>query len=198
MFSTFLYSLGKLSFFVILKIFCGFRAGGQGNIPRSGGFIIASNHRSNLDPIILGVGSSRVINFMAKEDLFKNIFFGSLLSWVGAFPIKRYSGDIAAIREAIQRLKKGRGLVIFPQGTRQQRLEIDVQPGIGLFATRAKVPVVPAFIAGSEKALPVGAKYFRPANIRVTFGKPLYFDNQKTYPEIAHEVMAEINKLSTS
>jgi len=195
LFNRFLYNIGKISFLIIFKVFCGFQATGIDNIPKVGGFIVASNHHSNLDPIILGVGSPRIINFMAKEDLFRNRFFGWLLSQVGAFPIKRNSGDVGAIKEAIKRLRIGFGLVIFPQGTRKQRREIDVQPGIGLLASRGKVTVVPAFITGSGAALPVGAKWVRPTKISVVYGSPLNFGEEKTYPEIAHEVMLKINEL---
>lgn len=194
--NIFLYKLGRLLFKSLFLIFFNLRVSGRDNIPGNGGFIIASNHRSNLDPILLGVACNRIINFMAKEDLFKNRVFSYLLFKVGAFPLKRHSADIAAIREAIKRLRQGFGLLIFPQGTREQRREMDVQPGIGMLASRAKAAIVPAFISGSEEALPRGAKWFHCAKIRVAFGKPLFFAEEKPYPQIAHEVMAEIIKLT--
>jgi 1-acyl-sn-glycerol-3-phosphate acyltransferase len=193
--NNFLYNCGKFSSWSILKLFFGFNVQGKENIPQAGGFIIATNHQSNLDPLIVGAACKRIINFMAKEDLFKNRFFGWVLFNVGAFPIKRHSGDIAAIREAIKRLNRGYGLLIFPQGTRKQRQEIDVQPGIGLLAAKGKVAIVPAFITGSEQALPPGTKWLRSAKISVRIGKPISFEAQKPYPEIAHEVMQKINDL---
>ncbi|MDP3142504.1 MAG: lysophospholipid acyltransferase family protein [Candidatus Omnitrophota bacterium] len=196
--NIFIYNLGKVLFAVLFKICCAFDTRGRENIPREGGFIIASNHRSNLDPIIAGVGCGRIINFMAKEDLFKNRFFAWILLKVGAFPIKRNTGDIGAIKEAIKRLKAGFGLVIFPQGTRKQRTQIDVQPGIGLLAARAKVAVIPTFISGSAEALPIGAKMIRFRKIRIIYGKPLYFKEKQHYPEIAHEVMRAINSLGSN
>ena len=191
-----LYKFGRTLSAVLSRLCFDLQVCGREHIPPTDGFIIASNHRSNLDPILLGVACNRIINFMAKEDLFKNRFFGSVLLGVGAFPIKRHSADIAAIREAIKRLHQGFGLLIFPQGTREQRRGIDVQPGIGLLVSRAKVAIVPAFISGSENALPCGAKWFRCAKIRIAFGKPLFFVEEKSYPQIAHEVMREINKLN--
>jgi 1-acyl-sn-glycerol-3-phosphate acyltransferase len=194
--NIFLYNLGKTSFAVLFRLCFDLRVSGREHIPSQGGFIVASNHRSNFDPILIGVASSRVINFMAKEGLFKNRFFGWILKNVGAFPVKRHAADIGAIKEAIRRLQDGFGLLIFPEGTREQRREIDVQPGIGMLALKGKVAVVPAFISGSQEALPKGAKWFRSAKIRIFFGRPLFFSEEKPYPQIAHEVMAEINKLN--
>ena len=170
---------------------------GRENLPKSGGFIIASNHSSNLDPLLLGAACVRTINFMAKEDLFRNRLFGRLIFLVGAFPVKRNNADIAAIKEAIKRLKRGYGLAIFPQGTRRHTDGLDVQPGIGMLAYRAQVPVIPALIAGSQRALPIGAKFLRPSKIKIILGRPLYFGNEKSYPEIAHSVMRSISDLAS-
>jgi 1-acyl-sn-glycerol-3-phosphate acyltransferase len=198
LFARLVYRGARLTFLILLKFFYNLSVVGRENIPGSGGFIIASNHVSNLDPVLIGVASARIINYMAKEALFKNRLFGSALLLVRAFPVKRGSADISAVKEAIKRLKEGGGLVIFPQGTRRQENSPNAQAGIGMLAYRTKVPVVPAFIAGSDRALPAGAKFFRPSKIRIILGKPLYFENKSSYPEIAHMVMREISALGAS
>jgi 1-acyl-sn-glycerol-3-phosphate acyltransferase len=196
LFARFVYRAARLAFLILSRLFYNLSVTGKENIPRSGGFIIASNHVSNLDPILIGVASPRIINYMAKESLFKHKLIASALLLVRAFPVKRGSADISAVKEAIRRLREGGGLVMFPQGTRRQENSLDVQSGIGMLAYRTKVPVIPAFIEGSEKALPAGAKFFHPSKIKIVLGRPLYFEHQSSYPEIAHAVMKEINALA--
>src|SRR5471030_135232 len=87
------------------------------NIPRQGGFILASNHISNLDPVVLGICSVRRLNFMAKIELFHGLL-GFFLTNLGAFPVKRGEADFGAMKEALKRLKKGHGVLIFVEGTR--------------------------------------------------------------------------------
>src|ERR1700688_3905208 len=88
------------------------------HIPRQGAFILASNHISNLDPVVLGICSMRRLNFMAKIELFKG-FLGFFLTRLGSFPVKRGESDFVAMREALRRLKEGRVILIFVEGTRQ-------------------------------------------------------------------------------
>src|SRR6202050_4491514 len=87
-------------------------------IPRRGAFILASNHISNLDPVVLGICSIRRLNFMAKIELFKGLL-GFFLTSLGAFPVKRGESDFGAMREALRRLKMGRVILIFVEGTRR-------------------------------------------------------------------------------
>ena len=91
---------------------------GRENIPARGSFIFASNHLSNLDPMLLGLCSGRRLSYMAKDSLFKNKIIGFILSLVDAFPINREGPDVRALRESLRRLKAGRPLVVFPAGTR--------------------------------------------------------------------------------
>ena len=170
---------------------------GLKNIPSRGGFILASNHLSNLDPMLLGLASGRRLNYLAKESLFKNWFFSFFLHQVGAFPIKRGSSDVGAIKEALKRLKKGGGMVIFPEGTRKAKDGTKkVQPGIGLVAAKSGVPVVPALIKDSDKVLPAGSKFIRPGQITISFGRPAQYSAHESYFDIAQRIMDEIDSLS--
>lgn len=187
-----LYHFCRTILFFLFKVFCGLEVSGRENLPKKGAFILASNHTSNLDPMILGVASFRELNFMAKEDLFRNFLFGCLLKNVGAFPLKRDTVDISAIKEAINRLKKGAVLVIFPEGSRRKENNAQAQSGIGMLSSKAGCPVLPAFVSGADKVMPPGSKFIFPAKIRVKFGKPLNFDHKESYEFIADKVMQEI------
>jgi 1-acyl-sn-glycerol-3-phosphate acyltransferase len=185
-------------FWLFYKIFLRLKFFGRENIPAQGGYLLASNHLSNLDPMLLGVASGRKISFMAKDSLFKNRFFAFILHGVMAFPIKRESLDISTIKEALKRLGS-HGLVVFPQGTRQTAGSIKTEgskAGVGLLAVKANVPIVPAFIHGSDKAMPPGAKFVKPTQVTVRFGEPIKVSKDLGYEEIAFQVMEAIKKLS--
>jgi len=184
-----LYLIGRLVFFVLALFFFKYRALGRESVPRTGGVIIASNHASYLDPIFVGIGTSRVLHFMARESLFENFFFSTLIRLVHTFPIKRNFQDVGAMREAISRLKKGKALLIFPEATRTRDGNLQsAKAGISYLAYAAGVPVVPAYIKGSYEVLPKGARSIRPAPVRVYFGAPLDFSefmNQADYKNVS-------------
>lgn len=192
-----LYVLFRSIFVLIFKILFQVKAFGKNNLPARGGFILASNHRSYLDPIVLGVASPRKLNFMAKEELFHQPIFSRLISAVGAFPVKRSSADLSALKEAMHRVKAGGVLVVFPQGSRRFDGRSE-QPhaGIGFLAVKLNVPVIPAFIRGTEQALPKGAKFIRCCRICVHFGRQIHIEKGLSYQEIADEVMHSIQQFS--
>lgn len=166
---------------------------GRENLPLNEGFILASNHQSNVDPFVLGVCRWREFCFFAKESLFKGKFSSFMLPRMGAFPVKRDSADIRALKEAIRRLKLGIPLIFFPEGTRGvSDRKKKVNPGVGMIAIKAQVSVVPVYIEGSDKACPDGAKWFTLHPIKIKFGKPLHFTKDQEYPAIAQEILKEI------
>jgi len=184
-------------FAIFSKIMFPITVTGREHIPVRGRFILASNHRSNLDPMILGLASGHRLNYVAKDSLFRNKFFRVILRLVGAFPIKRNTSDFRALREALRRLQTGFGLVIFPEGTRKAvGKNKKPQQGIGLIAVKSKSPVIPLFISGSENVLPAGSKKMRYSRITVTFGPPHSYDDERSYPDIAREIMEQISALS--
>ncbi len=189
------YVLRFLSF-LILKIFFRIEASGTENIPESGGFILASNHVSHLDPIALGVSCPRDLSYMARDDLFFNPIFSWLLTSCNAFPVKRNSADFSALKEAIVRVKSGGGLVIFPEGTRKPNgISLQPQAGIGFLASKLNVPVLPVFVKGTEIALPKGAHKIKPTKVFVYFGKKIEIERGRPYQDIARTIMASINTL---
>jgi 1-acyl-sn-glycerol-3-phosphate acyltransferase len=147
---------------------------GRGNVPAEGGAILAANHQSYLDPVLVAVQLTRPVSFMAKSELFKNAAFSWLIRQLNAFPIHQGKGDRAAINETIERLKEGHMLTLFAEGHRTSDGEIqEIQPGIALVARRAGVPVIPVVIEGSFAAWPRSNKLPRPGKIRVMYGKPI-------------------------
>jgi len=192
-----LYSILRLLSAIILKILFRFKAKGLEHIPKRGGFILASNHVSYLDPIAVGVACQRKLNYMAKEELFCNPLFSRLLSRIGVFPVKRDSADLSALKEAMRRVRIGGALVLFPEGSRRfDGASHEPYSGIGFLAAKLNVPVIPAFVKGTEKALPAGAKFIRLTNISVCFGKQISIERRMPYQDIAGHIMDNIRHLS--
>lgn len=140
---------------------------GRENLP-SGGYVIASNHRSFADPPLIAVTSgSSQIGFVAKEELFKNPIFGGIIKKLGAFPVSRGNGEYSVIEESIATVEKGKRLVIFPEGTRSKTGKIGRgKTGVALIAARSGAPVVPAGIIFDGKL------HFR-SKITIKYGKPI-------------------------
>src|SRR3954451_19953844 len=149
------------------------RRTGRHHIP-DGPVILAANHRSFLDPFIVGICLRRPIYFVAKRELFKNPLIGWILNCLGAFPIRRGSADEESIETANQLLERGQAVVIFPEGTRQRRGSLgEPKRGVGRRALMSGAPVVPIAITGSEHAR--RGWLIRPVKVKVRCGAPLSF-----------------------
>jgi len=157
----------------IFRINGGLEVRGIENIPARGGVIVASNHLSYLDPPLIASVLPRRATFMARRGLFNISLLGCFIRHY-AFPVDREKTHPSTIKEALRRLKDGEVLAIFPEGQRSEtgRL-LEGKPGIGMIAKLAKVSIIPTLIIGTDKALPVGAKWLRRAKISVIFGTPL-------------------------
>ncbi len=189
------YMFGRFLCWLGFAIYAPIKISGRSNIPNKGGFIIAGNHISYLDPLVLGVAVFRPLNYMARDTLFRNRVFAWILRHVNVFPLKRNSADFGAIKEALKRLKKGEGLVLFPEGTRSADGTItEGLEGVGFLARKSGVPVIPAFIDGTQKAMPKGSKGIRPARLKVVFGRPLFFsaDDGLTDTDRTKRIMKQI------
>jgi len=166
------YAVGKFLCWIISVIFFPMKVEGLENIPRRGGFIIAGNHASYLDPVILGVACPRVLNYLARNSLFRHFLFRWILLHVNVIPLKRHSADFSALKEALRRLEKGEGFLLFPEGTRRSAGQ-DMGKGlagVGFLARKCQAPVIPAYIKDSDKALPRGSKFIRRSPVTVVFG----------------------------
>jgi 1-acyl-sn-glycerol-3-phosphate acyltransferase len=153
---------------------------GRRNIPRRGGAILAANHQSYLDPVLLGMALSRPLSYMAKSELFKNKFLKWLITSLHAFPVRQGAGDVGAMKESIRRVQEGYLLNIYPEGTRTETGELfPILPGVALVVRRANVPVIPAVIDGAFDAWPPHAKFFRKFPIMVMYGPAMDFTGLK-------------------
>lgn len=150
------------------------RYSGVGNVPRSGGALLVSNHQSHLDPPILGAGSPRQMSYLARTTLFHFSPFGWLLQSVGGIPIDRNGSALAGIRATLQALQQGEMVLVFPEGTRSRDGNLGIfKPGLALVARRANVPIVPAAVDGAYDAWPRSAPIPRPGTVHVHYGVPL-------------------------
>lgn len=195
------YSIIRFIAVILYKALFRMQVFGRENIPSKGGFILAANHASYLDPPALAVASPRQVYFLAKEGLFVGLF-GRLIAKLHAFPIKGQPGELIALRRAIKELRSGKALLVFPEGRRTADGELaEPRPGVGFLATRANVPIVPAFIEGSNRALPVHGKFIRPVKIKVYFGRPFFpeaaveLNREEFYQKLAARTMEEIARL---
>lgn len=192
-----IYYLGYFFFKTLSAIFFPLTVIGREHLPTQTGFVIASNHISNLDPFILGVASRRRLSYVTKDSLFRNKVLRYLLYRVDAFPIKRGGSDFRAMRETLRRLKKGAPVVLFPEGTRQGTAgEKKIHAGIGFIVAKGGAPVIPAYIKDSQKVLAPGTKVLKRHQVTVVFGAPLHFTKDQSYSDIAHEVMYKISSLA--
>ena len=156
------------------RVFWRLRIVGAENLPRSGPYVVAPVHRSNIDTPLIALITSRRLRFMGKDSLWKSSVTGRLFSALGGFPVHRGSADRDALRRCIEVIEGGEPLVLFPEGTRQSGpLVQDLFEGAAYVAARTGVPVVPVGIGGSEAAMPKGAKGLRPVRIAIVVGRPI-------------------------
>jgi glycerol-3-phosphate dehydrogenase (NAD(P)+) len=152
---------------------------GREHIPQTGPVIFVSNHRSFIDPFIVGLCNRRPVYYVAKEELFKNKFLGWFLGSLGAFPVRRGAADADFIETAKAILKRGDPVLIFPEGTRTRPGALGKpKRGVGRLALETGATVVPVAIIGTE-AIRKGFR-IRPHKIRVRIGAPLNFPQVET------------------
>ncbi|MEL6494496.1 MAG: lysophospholipid acyltransferase family protein [Cyanobacteria bacterium J06623_7] len=145
---------------------------GAENVPKSGGLVAVSNHASYFDPPILSNCVGRPVAFMAKEELFKIPVFRQGIELYGAYPVKRNTGDRAALRAAAKAIESGWIAAVFSQGRRTADGRItDPKLGAAWIAARAGVPLLPVSLWGTEKILTKGSILPKPAAITVRIGE---------------------------
>lgn len=189
------YYIAKYIVLFIINIIYKIHIEGYENIPENGPIIICPNHISFLDPPVIGALFTRKIYFMAKVELFKNPIISYILKrGLGAFPVKRGTSDLNAIKTALKHLKDGHAIGIFPEGTRNKTGKLGkAEPGVSLLSIKSSTPILPVGINSNYKL-------FSMINIKI--GKPISFDEYKgtrlTQQEmslIGEKIMNEISKL---
>lgn len=166
MVESLLYYFGRFVFLIYLKVLYRLNIEGREHVPERKPFIICANHICWLDPLAVGAAlpARYKIHFMGKKELFKNFFFSFILKKAYAFPVNREEADYGAIKKALQLLKNGQVLGLFPEGSRSKNGKIQKAfNGAALIANHSGVPILPVLIVGPYRL-------FRP--VRLHIGEP--------------------------
>lgn len=170
---------------------------GLENLRRQGGFIIAPNHVTEFDPLFIAMASKRLFHYIAKYELFQNPVMNKAITHLNGFPIVRGRGDMTAVNYAIELVRRGEVLCIFPEGTRSPDSEPkEAKSGVGLIARKTGADVIPAAIYMENKDK-------KGSKVIIKFGKPIknedmgFTDNGKTKENksAAKMIMDEIKRL---
>lgn len=165
------------------RLLWGLRVEGAEHVPRSGPFIVVSNHCSNLDPPFIGWATGhqvgRVVHFMAKIEMRGWLFIGWLATQSGTYFVRRGEGDRKAQRFSLDALADGRPIALFAEGTRSRdgRLQ-PFKSGAAFLAIRSGAPILPVAISGSHRLFPGGTRIPRSTRLTVRIGKPLMLPHQ--------------------
>ena len=203
------YRIGWIFFRLLFKIYFRWRAFNPERVPLTGGVILAANHASYLDPPLLGSGVKRMINYLARQTLFRGPVGAILRSWQ-VVPVDRDGGSGRGLKTILDRLENGGAIILFPEGTRTP--DGNLQParsGIGLTVIKSKAPVVPVRVFGTFEAYGKNQKFPRPRRVAVKYGRPMFFEQlreeakncsrsrlKEVYQEVADQIMSEIANLS--
>jgi len=185
-----LYRPARFACFLFCKLVFRLEVKGRENIPVSGPFILAANHLSNLDPVVVGAACTRSLWYLAKEELFSIPPFGWFMRQFNAVPLKRNSSDIRALRKALVLLKENKPIVLFPGGRRGDVNK--AKAGVGFLYKKAKVPLIGAHIDNSGKALPPGAILPKPLKITIRFFSLSEIKPEDDYQQISAKVLQAI------
>ncbi|MFG3051761.1 lysophospholipid acyltransferase family protein [Kitasatospora sp. NPDC048239] len=184
---------------------------GLENVPRKGGVILASNHLSFIDSVVIPLTAPRRVHFLAKAEYFTGTGLKGALSKgffesIGAVPVERgtYRSAQASLESALEILEDGKAFGIYPEGTRSLDGRLyRGKTGVAWLALTAGVPVVPVALEGPEQILPIGKRVPRVRKVTVRFGEPLHFDelhgqarSLKARRQVTDEVMRAIQQLS--
>jgi 1-acyl-sn-glycerol-3-phosphate acyltransferase len=203
------YRCGWIFFRAVFATYFRWRVYGANNVPLTGGVILAANHASFLDPPLAGAGLSRDINYLARESLFRFPLVGQVLRSWNSVPVDRDGGGARGLKNILDRLLRGGGIILFPEGTRTPDGKLQpARAGIGLTVAKSDAPVVPVRIFGTFEAWGRNQKFPHPNRVAVKYGEPMRFEKlraeakdcskerlKQIYQEIADEIMAAIAAL---
>jgi len=191
-----LYRLVQIVTYSIYRLLFSLRTEGLEYIPAEGAFIVAPNHASMLDPPAVGCIIKREVSFFAKLELMSVPFVGWFLRYARTIPVDRKGFSGSAFKEILRSLESGRGIIMFPEGTRTRTGKfLEPKTGVGMAAVKAGVPVIPCWIEGSFRPRP-----FR-SRITLHFLPSLHPDDisaeskKEHYLLVSKRVMYHIKKL---
>lgn len=163
---------------------------GLEHVPRSGPLIVAINHTSFLDPMLVGAVMPRNVVMMAKAEAFNERFLGPLVKWYGAFPIHRGEVDREALKKSLEVLRAGEALLMAPEGTRSPDGQLQTGfDGLSLIAVRTQAPILPFAIAG-VRPFSTNIKRLKRTRVRINIGPPYTPVPETT--KVSRERLAEL------
>ncbi|ODS31095.1 MAG: putative 1-acyl-sn-glycerol-3-phosphate acyltransferase, partial [Candidatus Scalindua rubra] len=178
--SNIIFKLTRWISITYFKIFHRIEFHGSENVPATGPVIMAANHISYYDPIVVGTGINRDIEFMAWDKLFTIPILRRVIRFFGAFPVESSRADKSAYVNALRTLFKRKALIIFPEGERSGDGKVkNLKLGIARIAFKTNARIVPVTIVGGYKAWPKHRLLPRPKKITVYYHKPITIDKHK-------------------
>jgi 1-acyl-sn-glycerol-3-phosphate acyltransferase len=174
---------------------------GTYRIPKHGPLLILSNHLADVDPIVVQIACPRAVHFMAKSELFEMKLVGRMIRWFQAFPVKRGEPDRAAMRHAIELLKMGEVVSVFPEGQLSEDGELqELKPGIALIVRQAGAPVICCGVRNTNKVMPYGSVAPRLSwgKIPVMWGEVRQFSRESTTEEIMAWATGQLRVLASA
>lgn len=199
--------IGRRFFKLIMKPFIG-KINGLENIPKDTNFILAANHDSYIDHLIIATVFVNYLNkrvhFLAKKELFDTKIKKKFHEWADAVPIDRQAGGKEALKYAINTLRQGKIIIIHPEGTRSYDGKLQrAKTGVARLALAAEVPILPVGLIGTFEILPKWKKIPKLKKAKMKIGKLIYFkeyykmeNDKKTIRLVTTKVMKEIAKLT--
>lgn len=177
------YALARALLMALAKVLWSATVEGTELVPKTGPFIVAPVHRSNIDTILMGFVTRRRLCYLAKDSLWRSRPLGWLVSALGGFPVNRGIADREALRRCIEVLDSGQPLVVFPEGTRRSGPVVeDLFEGASYLALRTGAPIVPVGIGGSEGALPKGSRLPSRVKVHLIVGQPIVIPSPSRPP----------------
>jgi len=175
---------------LFMKIFFRLRAVGTGHVPAEGPVILCSNHLSNLDPLTVACMLDRRVRFIAKEELFRIPLLKTVITALGAIPVRRGAVSRDTVRAALEVLRAGEVLCIFPQGTRSADIG-EGKKGAASFALKTNAAVIPVAISGYRLFRRTTVMYGEPVDLAAVRDLP----TQEGAERVTGEIMASIARL---
>jgi 1-acyl-sn-glycerol-3-phosphate acyltransferase len=183
----------------IMKLLGPVRGRSPERVPREGGLLILANHLSDVDPVVVQAFCPRHIYFMSKSELWEMKILPIFMRFFRSFPVKRGEPDRAALKHAIELLRTGNAVGVFPEGELSETGELlSIKPGIALIARQAKVTVMCVGLTGTNRMLPYGKRIPRPAfhSVWVRWGVPWQPDEHLDTDAFCERVRQELIELT--
>ncbi len=199
--ATWFYHLSNRVLSIVFNVALDLKLSGLEHVPRTGPLIVAINHSSFIDPLLVGIYMPRPVVMMSKIENFRLPIWGPMVKAYGAFPIHRGEVDRTALKKALEVLHQGEALLMAPEGTRSADGQLQVgHDGLALIATRSGAPILPFAIAGA-KPVSQNIKRLRRTKVQVVIGQPIHLEsapskaNREALAALTDQVMLRLSEL---